>query len=872
MAPFHRLKRSDTVNSKNGTQNTKNRPNRHDLANMTFGYSNLNPVSRVDSRPFDFLSHFPRRSASPHSRSPSKQAPADEHDHDQSSLSRSTSLSHPIGRTLPSFGGADSPKPAGSPLSLEEGPHFPLDSNELQKSRTVSPMIHVPGEEEKTSKRSSRANSLTTTPLGLPDVPSHVTIPSHVHATTEPMEPFSPVTPSPLDVGRHSNLATGAYRDLVTGAVVETDQEGNQAAPTVHPSISSPVHPSAPGGLPVISLSNIEMPGLAAAANFLPHEHESESAEEAERRRSMGVLSDTSMDGCTTWPKNLTTQITGFAVASSKRNEDFHALFPSVPEDDYLIESYSCAVSRDLLIQGRLYVSESHLCFHSNILGWVTSIMVPFSDVVSIEKRNTAYLIPNAIIVKTLQNRYTFSSLVSRDLTYSMLVSIWRLSMPSSNTQQLADLDATDESDAESPASDPDQAKEETAADTSMQETSREDASNSKRSKLTKREKLRNRLHAARLNAKKKEHRENEADADNDSDDSDDELDHDDGQEHPVTTCDCDAKGAHLKEVVMDEVFDATPHQLFDLMFVSDFMERFFVENQHLQEVDVGEWNSEDKTTEEADAARKVHYVKPLNGPIGPKQTRCLITDEQLHIDFDNFCTTLTTTRTPDVPSGNNFAVLTRMCFTWAENRRVRLYVTCSVEWSGRSMIKGIVDKASIDGQRDYFRDLGQMAREYISDHPEVYGASKSVQSKETKQAAEKEAVEQYTDAAPRPQTSGSWGPLDAVARALDMRPSVLILGTLIIILLILNIWVSLHGSSIKVRDPANPHRLLTRSAYSPRPLKIQHMDAVLDEEVQSVLDALAASRRMTESLEEDIRKLQHFIQKQTNEQRALSS
>ena len=30
--------------------------------------------------------------------------------------------------------------------------------------------------------------------------------------------------------------------------------------------------------------------------------------------------------------------ITGFAVASNKRNADFHELFPAVPEDDYLIE------------------------------------------------------------------------------------------------------------------------------------------------------------------------------------------------------------------------------------------------------------------------------------------------------------------------------------------------------------------------------------------------------------------------------------------------------------------------------------------------------------------------------------------------------
>ena len=30
--------------------------------------------------------------------------------------------------------------------------------------------------------------------------------------------------------------------------------------------------------------------------------------------------------------------VTGFAVASNKRNADFHELFPTVPEGDYLIE------------------------------------------------------------------------------------------------------------------------------------------------------------------------------------------------------------------------------------------------------------------------------------------------------------------------------------------------------------------------------------------------------------------------------------------------------------------------------------------------------------------------------------------------------
>lgn len=34
--------------------------------------------------------------------------------------------------------------------------------------------------------------------------------------------------------------------------------------------------------------------------------------------------------------------VTGFAVASNKRNQDFHELFPNIPEGDYLIEGVFC--------------------------------------------------------------------------------------------------------------------------------------------------------------------------------------------------------------------------------------------------------------------------------------------------------------------------------------------------------------------------------------------------------------------------------------------------------------------------------------------------------------------------------------------------
>jgi hypothetical protein len=82
-------------------------------------------------------------------------------------------------------------------------------------------------------------------------------------------------------------------------------------------------------------------------------------------------------------------------------------------------------------------------------------------------------------------------------------------------------------------------------------------------------------------------------------------------------------------------------------------------------------------------------YIKRLNGSIGPKSTKCEIRDETLYCDFDDYVVTLTTTRTPDVPSGGAFSVKTRTCITWASSASSRIVVTSQVEWTGRSFIKG---------------------------------------------------------------------------------------------------------------------------------------------------------------------------------------
>ncbi|KFX96396.1 hypothetical protein V490_03354, partial [Pseudogymnoascus sp. VKM F-3557] len=116
-----------------------------------------------------------------------------------------------------------------------------------------------------------------------------------------------------------------------------------------------------------------------------------------------------------------TPKVTGFAVASKKRNRDFHQLFRSVPEDDYLIEDYSCALQREILAHGRLYVSEGHLCFSSNIFGWVTTLVMSFDEIVSVEKRSTALVFKNGLMITTLHSKNIFASFTSRDSTYDLI-------------------------------------------------------------------------------------------------------------------------------------------------------------------------------------------------------------------------------------------------------------------------------------------------------------------------------------------------------------------------------------------------------------------------------------------------------------------
>ncbi|XP_075994203.1 protein Aster-C isoform X2 [Genypterus blacodes] len=108
-----------------------------------------------------------------------------------------------------------------------------------------------------------------------------------------------------------------------------------------------------------------------------------------------------------------------------QRFEEFKKLFRELPETEKLIMDYTCALQRDILLQGRLYLTENWLCFYSNVFRG-TKITLILKDIVAVTREKTARLIPNAIQVHTSTEKLFFTSFSAREKSYQGVFRMWQ--------------------------------------------------------------------------------------------------------------------------------------------------------------------------------------------------------------------------------------------------------------------------------------------------------------------------------------------------------------------------------------------------------------------------------------------------------------
>ncbi|XP_035474510.1 protein Aster-C [Scophthalmus maximus] len=119
------------------------------------------------------------------------------------------------------------------------------------------------------------------------------------------------------------------------------------------------------------------------------------------------------------------------------RFDEFKKLFKELPESERLIVDYPCALQREILLQGRLYLSENWLCFYSNVFRG-TKITLTLKDITTMSREKTARLIPNAIQVCVSSEKFFFTSFSGREKSYQTVFRMWQntlLDKPLTNSE-----------------------------------------------------------------------------------------------------------------------------------------------------------------------------------------------------------------------------------------------------------------------------------------------------------------------------------------------------------------------------------------------------------------------------------------------------
>ncbi|XP_037531590.1 TBC1 domain family member 9B [Nematolebias whitei] len=108
-----------------------------------------------------------------------------------------------------------------------------------------------------------------------------------------------------------------------------------------------------------------------------------------------------------------------------------------MPEEEKLVNYYSCSFWKGRVPrQGWLYLSINHLCFYSFLLGKEVTLVIPWTEVIQLEK-NATLLFPESVCVSTRHTKHFFSMFLNINDTFKLMEQLANIAM-----RQLLDNEA----------------------------------------------------------------------------------------------------------------------------------------------------------------------------------------------------------------------------------------------------------------------------------------------------------------------------------------------------------------------------------------------------------------------------------------------
>ncbi|XP_054988809.1 protein Aster-B isoform X3 [Sorex araneus] len=439
-----------------------------------------------------------------------------------------------------------------------------------------------------------------------------------------------------------------------------------------------------------------------------------------------------------------------------QRNEDFRKLFKQLPDTERLIVDYSCALQRDILLQGRLYLSENWICFYSNIFRWETLLTVRLKDICSMTKEKTARLIPNAIQVCTDSEKHFFTSFGARDRTYMMMFRLWQnallekplcpkelwhfvhqcygneLGLTSDDEDYVPPDDdfntmgyceeipveeneVNDSSSKSSVETKPDaspQLPKKSVTNSTLTSTGSSEAPVSfdglpleeevlDRDSALEKELAMDGIIGEKLDitapvtSPSLDFNDNEDIPTELSDSSDT---HDEGEVQAFYE---DLSGRQY----VNEVFNFSVDKLYDLLFTDSPFQRDFMEQRRFSDIIFHPWKKEDS----GDQSRVILYTITLTNPLAPKSATVRETQTMYKASQESECYVVDAeVLTHDVPYHDYFYTINRYTLTRVARNKSRLRISTELRYRKQpwGLVKSFIEKNFWSGLEDYFRHL----------------------------------------------------------------------------------------------------------------------------------------------------------------------
>ncbi|XP_076663530.1 protein Aster-B isoform X1 [Andrena cerasifolii] len=391
------------------------------------------------------------------------------------------------------------------------------------------------------------------------------------------------------------------------------------------------------------------------------------------------------------------------------RSEDFKRIFKDVPDDDRLVVDYSCALQREILVHGRLYVSQNYVCFYANIFSWETLVSLRWKDVTSITKEKTALVIPNAILICTASEKFFLTSFGARDKTYVMLFRVWQnaligKSMNAAEMWQLVHSCYGDElgltSDDEDYVPPLPHADEEKLSTRLSVESFSEVESNVENSGTGAADAI--------LSSKTGIQHRPRADPILDATDLSDTTESE-AEKHglkPSIRCGIVCAAPHEGRQISKASFPIHIDQLFTLLFTNS---KFFLDFQTARKTTdliQSAWTQNEQT---AQKVRNLSFTIALSQAIGPRTSH--ITETQIMLPCSkpgHLYSIDVESANAGIPYADSFSVLLHYCITSLSENETSIAIYAQIKYKKNvwGFVKGVIEKNCWTGMEEYFSSL----------------------------------------------------------------------------------------------------------------------------------------------------------------------